>query len=82
MDVLYITGRGGSLNKEIAVYLARNIRGFEGIAVDTQLLKRRPLEQVELIRQKMAEDPTRLVIANSYGAYLVSHALAQILVVN
>lgn len=78
MEVLYITGRGGSLNKGLAAYLASSVKGFEGIAVDTQFLKRRPLEQVEFIRQKMAEDPTRLVIANSYGAYLVLHALAQI----
>lgn len=78
MEVLYITGRGGSLNKGLAAYLASSIKGFEGIAVDTQFLKRRPLEQVELIRQKIAQDPARLVIANSYGAYLVLHALAQI----
>ena len=78
MDVLYITGRGGSLNKGLAAYLANSVQGFEGIAVDTLFLKRRPLEQVEFIRQKMVEDTTRLVIANSYGAYLVLHALAQI----
>lgn len=55
MDVLYITGRGGSLSKGLAAYFASSIKGFEGIAVDTQFLKWRPLEQVELIRQKMAE---------------------------
>lgn len=78
MDVLYITGRGGSLNKGLAAYLASSVKGFEGVAVDTQFLKKRPLEQVEFIRQKMVKDPARLVIANSYGAYLVLHALAQI----
>ena len=76
--ILYMTGRGGSLNKGLATYLKSVTDDFDGIAVDLPFLRQSPAEQVEAIHQKLAEDPKRLVIANSYGAYLTLQALVDL----
>jgi len=76
--ILYITGRGGSLDKGLSVYLASITENFEGIAVDIPFLRQDPLEQVEAIYTRLASDPDRIVIANSYGAYLTLQALVDL----
>ena len=76
--ILYITGRGGSLDKGLAVYLASITENFEGIAVDVPFLRQDPLKQVEAIYTRLASDPDRIVIANSYGAYLTLQALVDL----
>jgi len=76
--ILYITGRGGSLDKGLAVYLASITENFEGIAVDVPFLRQDPLTQVEAIYTRLASDPDRIVIANSYGAYLTLQALVDL----
>lgn len=74
-DILYITGRGGSLDKGLAPYLTSLADSFEGVAVDVSFLKQSPLDQVALIQSKIAENLERVVIANSYGAYLTLQSL-------
>ena len=76
--ILYITGRGGSLDKGLSVYLASITENFEGIAVDIPFLRQDPLEQVGAIHTRLASDPDRIVIANSYGAYLTLQALVDL----
>ena len=77
-SILYITGRGGSLQKGLAVYLASIADEFDGVAVSPQFLKQEPLQQVQIIQEKIREEPTRPVVANSYGAYLTLLALIDI----
>jgi len=74
-SILYITGRGGSLQKGLAVYLASIADEFDGVAVSPQFLRQEPLHQVQIIQEKIKEEPTRPIIANSYGAYLTLLAL-------
>ena len=74
-QVLYITGRGGSLDKGLAVYLKSLSNGFEGIALDVAFLRQPPDVQVEHIQSKILEDSNRVIIANSYGAYLTLQAM-------
>ena len=74
-SILYITGRGGSLQKGLAVYLAGIADEFDGVAVSPQFLRQEPLHQVQIIQEKIKEEPTRPIIANSYGAYLTLLAL-------
>lgn len=76
--ILYMTGRGGSLEKGLATYLKSITGDFDGIAVDVPFLRQSPKEQVDAIHRKLAEDPQRLVIANSYGAYLTLQALVDL----
>jgi len=76
--ILYVTGRGGSLEKGLATYLASITRDFDGVAVDVPFLRQEPIQQIEHINQKLAEDPARIVIANSYGAYLTLQALVDL----
>lgn len=76
--ILYVTGRGGSLEKGLALYLASITNDFEGIAVDVPFLRQAPIEQIDAIRRKLEADPARLVIANSYGAYLTLQALVDL----
>jgi len=73
--VFYITGRGGSLNKGLALHLQSRTKQFDGIAVDVDFLRMQPLMQVETIQRALKSDPDRLIIANSYGAYLTLQAL-------
>lgn len=75
--VMYVTGRGGSLQKGLADYLSSITDDFYGIAVDITFLRQEPLKQVAFIQAKIKEDPSRLVIANSYGAYLTLQALVE-----
>ena len=74
-SVFYITGREGSLNKGLALYLQSRSKQFDGIAVDVDFLRMQPLMQVETIQSALKADPGRLIVANSYGAYLTLQAL-------
>lgn len=75
IDLIYITGRGGCLEKGLAPQLKSIADTFDGIAVDLQFLRQPPLTQVEQIQSKIAENSDRIVVANSYGAYLTLQAL-------
>ena len=78
IEILYITGRGGSLEKGLAPELNKIAHSFDGIAVDVQFLKQPPITQVEQIQSKIIENPDRIVVANSYGAYLTLQALVDL----
>jgi len=78
INIIYITGRGGSLEKGLAPWLKSFAHTFDGIAVDVQFLKQPPLTQVEQIQSKITENPGRIVVANSYGAYLTLQALVDL----
>ena len=73
-----MTGRGGRLDKGLAVYLESVADEFEGVAVDVPFLRQAPIDQVTAIQQKLIADPARIVIANSYGAYLTLQALVDL----
>ena len=77
LDILYVTGRGGSLDKGLSMYLKERADTFDGVAVDVSFLKQAPLAQVEFIQAKLKEKPERLIIANSYGAYLTLQSLVE-----
>ena len=74
-SILYITGRSGSLQKGLAIYLAGIADEFDGVAVSSQFLRQEPVHQVQIIQEKIKEEPTKPIIANSYGAYLTLLAL-------
>lgn len=78
VDILYVTGRGGSLDKGLAPELQKIADSFDGIAVDVPFLKQPPITQVEQIQSKIIENPDRIVVANSYGAYLTLQALVDL----
>ena len=73
--ILYVTGRGGRLDKGLAAHLSTLVDDFKGIAVDVEFLRQPPIDQVAQIHEKLRADPARTVIANSYGAYLTLQAL-------
>ena len=77
-SVFYITGREGSLNKGLALYLQSCTKQFDGIAVDVDFLRMQPLMQVETIQRALKADPDRLIVANSYGAYLTLQATKEV----
>lgn len=78
IDLIYITGRGGCLEKGLALQLKSIADTFDGIAVDLQFLRQPPLTQVEQIQFRIIENPDRVVVANSYGAYLTLQALVDL----
>ena len=74
-SILYITGRGGSLNSGLAKYLATISENFDGLALDVPFLRQELMDQIEQIADKLREHTDRTVIANSYGAYLTLQAM-------
>jgi len=77
-SLLYVTGRGGRLDKGLAAHLSTTVDDFKGIAVDVEFLRQPPLDQVSQIHEKLRTDPERIVIANSYGAYLTLQSLVDL----
>lgn len=78
IEMIYVSGRGGSLDKGLASYLSKLADSFDGVAVDVNFLKQTPLNQVEQIQSKIIENPDRVVVANSYGAFLTLQALVDL----
>ena len=75
MSILYITGRNGHLQRGLGEYLNRLTGSFSGISLDPVFLRQHFNEQVARI-QSAIESPTDYkLVANSYGGYLLLHAL-------
>jgi len=74
---LYLTGRGGEIDKGLGRYLAERSLEFDGIAFNQTMLRCPFSEQVERSRDliKMHWDQKTELIANSYGCYILLHAL-------
>ncbi len=74
---LYLTGRGGELDKGLGRYIAEVSPEFEGIAFNHKMLSRPFSEQVERTRDLLQThwDRKTELIANSYGCYILLHAL-------
>jgi alpha-beta hydrolase superfamily lysophospholipase len=74
---IYITGRGGSLDRGLGAHLAETYGVVHGLSLSADWFKRPHNEQVALVRVQLtdAADAGRPVIANSYGSYLVMLAL-------
>ena len=74
---LYLTGRGGELDKGLGHYLAEVSPEFGGIAFNHNMLRRPFSEQVERTRDLIKKhwDRKTELIANSYGCYILLHVL-------
>ena len=73
--ILYITGRGGSLDNGYANVLKDRCLDYDGIEVNGTFLSLSYEEQVSVVTEVLDEYSQGVVIANSYGAYLVISAL-------
>jgi predicted esterase len=74
---LYLTGRGGELDKGLGRHLADRSPAFDGIAFNQRMLQRPFTEQVARTRNLLQKhwDRRTELIANSYGCYILLHAL-------
>ena len=73
--VIYITGRGGNALEGLGGYVESQADKYVGISINTLFLKQNFESQVEEIRATLLENEGFDVVANSYGAYLLLHAL-------
>lgn len=75
--LIYISGRGGDARKGLGGYLKQLDPNRIGLSVNESFLQRDFHEQVSVVRQLLDEfdGENTKVIANSYGAYLLLHAL-------
>ena len=75
--LIYITGRTGDANQGLGAYLKELNPNRIGLSVNNTFLNLDFVDQVAVVRNLIAEfdAPSTSVIANSYGAYLVLHAL-------
>ncbi len=67
--IRYVTGRGGSAQSGLSVYLSTLTSDFDALAIDPIFLQKDLEEQISAVRAFTALESGHL-IANSYGAYL------------
>lgn len=67
--IRYITGRGGSAQSGLSVYLSTLTSDFDALAIDPAFLQKGLEEQISRVRA-FADFESGYLIANSYGAYL------------
>lgn len=67
MNGIYISGRGGSLNKGLGKWLSDEY-DFSVLVLDNEFLKQDFMSQLVQIRKNLKGK--KVVVANSYGAYL------------
>jgi alpha-beta hydrolase superfamily lysophospholipase len=75
MRITYITGRYGQHLRGLGQYLRENSQDFDGVSIDSEFLKRSFDEQVTSIQSLLGYAHPQSIIANSYGGYLLVHAL-------
>jgi len=73
VQIRYITGRGGRIDRGLSAYLATLTRDYKGLAADSNLLSLSVDEQVECVREFTASGES--LIVNSYGGYLLMLSL-------
>lgn len=75
--LIYISGRGGDANKGLGAYLKQLDPNRIGLSVNDTFLKLDFRQQVHVVSQLIEEfdGANTRVIANSYGTYLLLHAL-------
>lgn len=75
MSILYITGRNGHFQRGLGEYLHSLTGNFSGISLDPVFLRQSFDEQVAKIQTAIASPVDQKIVANSYGGYLLMHAL-------
>jgi len=75
--VIYITGRGGDANKGLGAYLKSIDPNRIGLSVNGTFLSLPFEQQISTIHDLLHrfDGPSTSIIANSYGAYLLTSAL-------
>jgi len=75
--VIYISGRGGNANKGLGAWIKSIQPNRIGLSVNQQFLSFEFEKQVQVIQDLIEEFDSQntLIIANSYGAYLLLQAL-------
>jgi hypothetical protein len=81
MSILYITGRDGQFQRGLGEYLSSLTEDFSGISLDPGFLRRPFDEQVAKIQTAIESSIDHKIVANSYGGYLLMHALIDLSVV-
>jgi len=75
--IIYITGRGGDANKGLGAYLKSIDPNRIGLSVNSNFLALPFEQQLAVIHDLLGrfDGPNTSIIANSYGAYLLTSAL-------
>ena len=74
--IIYITGRGGDVNKGLGAYLKTIDPHRIGLSVNSIFLSLPFEQQISTIHDLLVrfDGPNTSIIANSYGAYLLTSA--------
>ena len=77
MKILYLTGRGGELNQGLGNHLQSRATEFGGIAFNDATLSHSFGGQITAVKQLLRDSACdkSYLIANSYGCYVLLHAL-------
>ena len=75
MQILYITGRNGHSHRGLGKYLNSLTGSFSGISLDPVFFTQPFDEQVAKIQTAIELSVDQKIVANSYGGYLLMHAL-------
>ena len=82
--IYYITGLGGKKNSGLALYLAKNYSLESVLEIDSEIQRMRWSDQKSITKifLKGINQDSSVVIASSYGAYLLLNSLIEIQKVN
>lgn len=78
MAIYFVSGRGGDLNRGLGAAVQAYPQQFYGRAVSGDFEKLNHAAQVQTIREDLGSlpaDEPKILVAHSYGAYLLLHAL-------
>jgi len=78
MAIYFVSGRGGDLSRGLGAEIQTYAYQFFGRSVSGDFEKLDHAEQVQTIREdlgSMPDDQPKILVAHSYGAYLLLHAL-------
>jgi hypothetical protein len=77
LRLIYITGRGGDANQGLGAYLKTLDANRIGLSINSQFLKLSHDEQVGVVSKLIGDfdSADTLIVANSYGAYLLVQAM-------
>jgi len=76
-NIFYISGRGGNFTTGLGKYLATKANELDGLGLSNEFLSQEFETQLDIISKMIisADAKKTIFIANSYGAYLLMHAL-------
>ena len=74
-SIFYISGRGGNFTIGLGRYLATKTYKLDGLSLSNEFLGKEFQIQLDIVFEQVFNAKESIIVANSYGAYLLLHVL-------